>query len=271
MSALRWIVFLTAAAVLQAQPSELSKFSARSDVWPKEITIKAAQPATKGQAAIPAGVTAKVVGLEGSLVGVEYQGAFTMIPAGQTDFVEKAAAALAQKPNAPARVPLSQPTAPPKTPPGVRHPLGDLENLLMFGTGERIRPGAVNVAGREFILLQFGGGNRWGSALSILGKSVAAARQRRANVEVLLVPIPGMTLPESGTLMKENGGLWPMVDPSDQRLLNALWTRYGHAGTFALALIDSQGRSVAATGPGQGNVTNFEGVITALNLLRPGG
>lgn len=269
MSALHWIGCLAVAAALQAQPSELSKFSSRSDVWPKEVTIKTAQAASKGQAAIPAGVTAKVVGLEGGLVGVEYQGAFTMIPAGQTDFVEKAAAALAQKPNPPARAPTPQPTPPPKPATVVRHALGDLENFLMFGTGEKIGRGAVNVAGREFILLQFGGGNRWGEAMSILGKAVSAARQRKASLEVLLVPVPGMTLPESGALMKENGGAWPMVDPGDERLLTALWTRYGHAGSFALALVDAQGRTVAATGPGQGRVDHFEGVITALNQLRP--
>ncbi|MBS0659418.1 MAG: hypothetical protein JSR82_14350 [Verrucomicrobia bacterium] len=272
MKLCRWALSLLAAGIVSAQPTELARFASRPDVWPKEVVIKVAQPAAKGQAAVPAGATAKVVGLEGTLLGVEHAGTFLMVPANQTDFVEKASVALAQQPNAPSKAAPTPPAAAggPTTPAPTGRPphrLTALENDLVFADGVQVLPGSLKLATAEYVLLQFGGGERWRSALGELIKTFAAARERKAAFEVIMVPIPGMSVAETGEMLRDNRAAWPTVNARNQRLVLALWENFGHAGSFALCLVDPAGRIVARTRPGNGRVEEFYTVLKAIDAL----
>lgn len=279
MKILPCLLALLLLGAAQAETPDLRKFQGREDVWPREVTIKTALPAGPGAAALPAGTKGKVVGVEGSLIGVEVAGGLRMVPAEQTDFAEKAAAALAANPTPPPRpgaanrVAPAAPNAPaaaaPKPgPAGKGHPLGVLEQYLMTADGTRIPPGQVNLARRNFILLQFGGGPKWEGPLKELVAAVQAARKRGANFEVVQVPAPGMTVEMAGRLMRDGGGYWPCIDPRAQALVEGLWKEVGHPGTFALSLINANAEVVVRTVPKDNNsIDLFHSVTEALGKI----
>lgn len=107
----RWLLLLgillalpasAPAQVAAVSGATLAAIAKRPDLWPREVTLKVAQPAPDRRTpAVPPGATVKVVGLEGPLIGIDYQGTLLMVPVAQTDFLEKGAALLASGRTAP--------------------------------------------------------------------------------------------------------------------------------------------------------------------------
>ncbi len=258
---------------------DLRSVAGRPDLWPHDVLIKAAMPGqAKNAPAIPAGTAMKVVGLEGPLIDLDYQGGLYVAPVAQTDFLERAAINAAGHP-APPPVRATPPPPPVEAPPRPVAKKAPAQNalgiklapdLLMFDRTvnvDRLIPGGGDAVAHGYILLQFGGGRRWATALKDLISALRAARDHGADFGTVLVPLPGSTVQSSIVLYRENSFNGPIVDARKAETVNDLWTKYGHEGTFALALVGPDGATVAKTVPKEKSVENFGGVMGALNRL----
>lgn len=269
-------IFLSA-GLAEAQP-DLRSVAGRPDLWPHDVVITAAVAAGPGSPALPAGTAVKVVGLEGQLINVEYQRLLLIVPVAQTDFLDRAAANAANRPLAPRPVPPPRPLeisaaspAPAKISP-LTNLLGEklAPDLLVFDRTtnvDRLIPGGAEAVSNGFLLLQFGGGRRWGGAMKDLAPAIQAARDRGANFGTLLVPLQGSSVQSLVALARESSFNGPMVDPRKTQTVADLWAKYGHEGTFALALVGPNGKIVNQTAPSGRSVDQFHDVTSALSML----
>ena len=99
------------------------------------------------------------------------------------------------------------------------------------------------------------------------GPVLQAAREHGADFGSVLVPLPGSSVQSSIALYRESAFNGPIVDSRKAQTVADLWTKYGHEGTFALALVGPDGEAVAHTVPKGKGVENFGGVMEALSQL----
>lgn len=263
----------------QAPPAaELRAVAARPDVWPREVVTRVAVPVTDKKAPpIPAGTTMKVVGLEGALIGVDYRGTLFMVPVAQTDFIEQAAAILAQMPSptprattaSPAPIPVVAPGFMEVAQPGVSNELGmQLERALVtldHSTGvDRLTASNARLSTKRYLLLQLGGGRGFAEASAELRGAIEKASARNDNFAFVLVPSPDKGAQGAIQLIHERGFNGLLVNPRETALVSQLWTKYGHAGSFALALVDARGQIVSQTVPMKRGVDKFHAVLNSL-------
>ena len=268
-----------AASLAVAQAPDLRAVAGRPDVWPREVLTRIAIPAeAKNAPPIPAGTAMKVVGLEGPLINLDYQGGLYVAPIAQTDFLDRATANLASKPapQPPSSVPSTPLTAPARSqaPPG---PRGEnalaaslLPSLLVFDPASKVDhlvPAGPEITKRTYLLFQFGGGKRWGKAMEELAPAIRAMRERGGDLETVLVPLQGSTVISAILLYRESRFTGPLVDPRKAEVVTDLWTRFGHAGSFALAIVDPKGNVIVKTVPQDRSVDRFHNVIEALNQV----
>lgn len=279
------IIFLGSMAMLlltgrSFSQTDLRSFAGRPDLWPHEVLTKAAVPsAVKNATAIPAGAAMKVVGLEGPLIDLDYQGGLYALPVAQTDFLERATANAANHPAPPLARAKPQTAAELPVAPLVEGPSAPQSNalgaklapdLLVFDhtvNVDRLITGGGDAIAHGYILLQFGGGRRWATVLKDLGPAMQAAHAHGAEFGTVLVPLQGSSVQSAIILSRESKFDGPLVDPRKAQTVSDLWTRYGHEGTFALALVGPDGASVAHTVAKGKGIENFGGVMEALSRL----
>ena len=275
---------MVAPLVAQSPPVDLRAVAARPDVWPREVQLNV--PAAAGRTTLPAGQMLKVVGLEGSSIVLDHQGALVTVPLAQTNFLSLAGPELARRPS-PARAALPAvaappPSAPPGAPPApsasatqfppVRNALGvQLDSLLVRREDKalaRVPAGSLGLGAKRYLLLQFGGGSRWTQSFAETSAAMHRTRTAGVSIEMITIPFPGISSDDAVRLARYNAITWPMLDPRETSLTRQLWTQYAHGGTFALAIVDADGKVVIQTASrAGGSAGNFHSVLGELDRL----
>lgn len=221
----------------------------------------------------------KVVGLEGPLIDLDYQGRLYVLPVAQTDFLERAAVNAANHPAPPpihtepapfAEVSVPTPPAKSGAPSGNALAAKLAPDLVVFdhtANVDRLIAGGAEALAHRYVLLQFGGGRRWETALKNLGPAIQAAHEHRADFGTVLVPVQNSTVQSSIALYRESMYVGPMIDPRKAQTITDLWAKYGHEGTFALALVGPNGDAIARTEHKGRGVDHFDDIVEALARL----
>ncbi len=235
------------------------------ELWPKQVITKGPAQVTFRPAGgapstvtLPAGQLMKVVGVDGTTVQLEYQGAPLTLPAVQTDLLAGAASkqvriAAASRPAAPP----SGATAPGNIPPAaagaggpLQNPLGVFlrEGLIAFREDSVVPQPASSLVGKKFVALYFA--TRSSDACRTftprLVQFYGTHRRDAEKFEIVFVPTD-RSAKEMAYHVREMQMPWLAVDFNQSEMIGRLRQQFCKADVPNLVVVDHLGRVVASS------------------------